>query len=156
MPTERECRVVSHADVAATEPASFFARVSEELLRRMRKEQYDTWFREVTLARLTDQEAVYAVPSGFVRDWLTRHYLADLRRATLVAGAGPAGTGNGKPGAGDHARTVRITVEARPIDPDASRRAGVDAVAGENVADAVAQARLRQRQRQIKLIEVKK
>lgn len=122
MSTERECRVASHADVAAIEPTSFFARVSEELLRRMRKEQYDTWFREVTLARLTDQEAVYAVPSGFVRDWLTRHYLADLRRATLVAGAR-----SGKPGAAEHARTVRITVEARPIDPDASRRAGVDA-----------------------------
>ena len=89
----------------------------------MRKEQYDTWFRDVTLARLTDQEAVYAVPSGFVRDWLTRHYLADLRRATLVAGASMAEAS----GPATRARTVRITVEARPIDPEASRRAGVDA-----------------------------
>ena len=66
-------------------------------------------------------------------------------------------------------RLADVSVVASPADPTTSAEAraraqvseqsggsGVDAVAGENVADAVAQARLRQRQRQIKLIEVKK
>lgn len=66
-------------------------------------------------------------------------------------------------------RLADVSVVAYPAYPTTSAEAraraqvseqsgvdGVDAVAGENVADAVAQARLRQRQRQIKLIEVKK
>ena len=52
--------------------------------------------------------------------------------------------------------TTSAEARARAQVSEQSGGSGVDAVAGENVADAVAQARLRQRQRQIKLIEVKK
>ncbi|HLU40585.1 MAG TPA: chromosomal replication initiator protein DnaA [Planctomycetota bacterium] len=86
-----------------------------DLETRIRRDKLDTWFKHLTLASLNDKEVVFAVPSGFVRDFLTRNHLAELRRAVQNVGG--------------HARAVRLIVNPmRPTDGDAARRASVEAV----------------------------
>ncbi|MEZ5966608.1 MAG: chromosomal replication initiator protein DnaA [Planctomycetota bacterium] len=121
MTAERELRVhptpPSTPDAepaAAPDPAHFTSLVRADLETRMRRDKLDTWFKHLTLASLTADEAVFAVPSGFVRDFLTRHHLASLRRAVQTVGGS--------------ARSVRLVVTKLLTDGDAARRNGVDTV----------------------------
>ena len=62
--------------------------VAKELKRRIRREQFETWFRGIDLVQDDKAEVVFSVPNGFVRDWITRNYLDELERAvTAVCGA---------------------------------------------------------------------
>ena len=78
---------------------SFLEELLLELQRRMRKEQYDTWFRGFRLTDLAEDEVVFSVPSVFVRDWLTKNYFALLQDAVLAVGGRP--------------RRVRISTDVR-------------------------------------------
>jgi chromosomal replication initiator protein len=66
------------------QPVAVLEQVLQELQQQMRTEQFDTWFRGVELSQLTDDEAEFIAPSGFVRDWLNRNYLQSLQRALQV------------------------------------------------------------------------
>src|SRR5690606_26147604 len=122
MSTEREPRVSSASSGLLASPDAsppnlddFPALVRADLGTRIRRDKLDTWFKHLTLASLNDKEVVFAVPSGFVRDFLTRNHLAELRRAVQNVGG--------------HARAVRLIVNPmRPTDGDAARRASVEAV----------------------------
>ncbi len=64
--------------------------VAQELHKRIRKEQFDTWFRGFEIVSADDSEVVFSVPNGFVRDWITRNYLDDLTDAVAsVTGSRP-------------------------------------------------------------------
>jgi chromosomal replication initiator protein len=97
--------------------ANFTAMVRADLESRIHRDKLDTWFRQLVLASLDDGEAVFSVPSGFVRDFLTRNHLAELRRAVRNAGGLP--------------RSVRLVVapQRKPSD-DEARKAGVEATLG--------------------------
>lgn len=58
--------------------------VLRELRSRVQKQQFATWFCGLKLLSLGEKEVEFGVPSGFVRDWLTRHYL-DLVSASVKA-----------------------------------------------------------------------
>lgn len=121
MTAERELRV--HATPTSTPQAeptgapdhgAFTAMVRADIETRMQRDKVDTWFKHLTLATLTEDEAVFAVPSGFVRDFLTRNHLAALRRAVHTVGG--------------VSRSVRLIVAKLPHDGDAARRKSVGAV----------------------------
>ena len=44
--------------------------VLSQLLGKVRREQYETWFRSLRLQRCDDREMEFSVTSQFVRDWL--------------------------------------------------------------------------------------
>lgn len=56
----------------------FQERVLTELQRRMRKEQFETWFRGFQVVALTDRDVEFAVPTAFVRDWVQRNFMASI------------------------------------------------------------------------------
>jgi chromosomal replication initiator protein len=48
---------------------------SEALLKaRVSKEAYDTWFREISIGSIAENEATVKVPNRFFRDWIREHY----------------------------------------------------------------------------------
>ena len=69
--------------------ASFFDEVLVQLQRRMRKEQFDRWFRGFSLVRMGGEDVEFSVPSGFVRDWLTRNYLSAIQESVYAAVEAP-------------------------------------------------------------------
>ena len=69
--------------------ASFFDEVLLQLQRRMRKEQFDRWFRGFSLVRMGMEDVEFSVPSGFVRDWLTRNYLSAIQESVYAAVEAP-------------------------------------------------------------------
>ncbi len=75
----------------ATRPASsptLLEEVLQQLQSRMRPEQFATWFRGFHLVSDEDDEIEFAVPSGFARDWLVRHYLGLIEESvTAVRGS---------------------------------------------------------------------
>ena len=60
-----------------------------QLQRRMRKEQFDRWFRGFSLVRIGEEDVEFSVPSGFVRDWLTRNYLSAIQESVYAAVEAP-------------------------------------------------------------------
>lgn len=102
----------------APDLSAFLDAVRAELETKMRRDKLDTWFKALVLTTLSNDEAVFAVPSGFVRDFLTRNHLAELRRAVQVVGGST--------------RAVKIVVSKLAVrqhaDGDRARRHGVDAV----------------------------
>jgi chromosomal replication initiator protein len=99
----------------APDSVAFTKLVRADLESRIRRDRLDTWFQHLVLATLTADEAVFTVPSGFVRDFLARNHLTELRRAVQNVGG--------------EARSVRLVVaKGNRRDGDAARRAGVDAV----------------------------
>lgn len=92
----------------------FTTRVRADLETRMRRDKLDTWFKQLILTSLTDKEAIFSVPSGFVRDFLTRNHLTELRRAVHTVGGSN--------------RSVRVVVAAPSTDGDSARKNGVEAV----------------------------
>ena len=60
--------------------------VLEGVRTRLRKQQFDTWFRHVTPSALTQDVLELEVPNGFSRDWLANHYIdviADAAAAVM-------------------------------------------------------------------------
>ena len=74
--------------------------VLRELRSRVHKQQFATWFCGMTLLSLGEQEVEFGVPSGFVRDWLTRNYLDLVSESVRAADS-------------DKDRRVKLSVDAR-------------------------------------------
>jgi chromosomal replication initiator protein len=51
------------------------------LVVRVRREQLETWFRSLIIARSDESEVELSVTSQFVRDWLAKNYLSELQAA---------------------------------------------------------------------------
>lgn len=69
--------------------ASLLLPILRQLANRVRREQLETWFRSLNVARVDDQEVELSVTSQFVRDWLQRSYLSVIQDAVAALG-GPA------------------------------------------------------------------
>ncbi|MCC6671396.1 MAG: chromosomal replication initiator protein DnaA [Planctomycetes bacterium] len=102
---------------------AFEALVLREVRARIRQEQFDSWFSGMRLVSLAPEEIEFSVPTGFVRNWLTRNFLGAIQEAVLAAGK--------------VLRRIRLTVQAGPEagparrdDPDDTRRNAVEAAVG--------------------------
>ncbi|MEY4673255.1 MAG: hypothetical protein RL148_1039 [Planctomycetota bacterium] len=62
-----------------------FPTILRELVHRVRREQFETWFRSLSLVRVSAQEAEFSVTSNFVRDWVQKNYTAQLQDAVAAA-----------------------------------------------------------------------
>ncbi len=60
------------------------------LVVRVRREQLETWFRSLIVARADDAEIELSVTSQFVRDWLAKNFLSEMQAAVDSLGT-PAG-----------------------------------------------------------------
>ena len=56
-------------------------RIADEIRKRVRPQQFDTWFRKVCLAEEPEGQAILKVPSEFWRDWLRSHYMTAIEEA---------------------------------------------------------------------------
>src|SRR5262245_34073588 len=50
-----------------------------QLLAKVRREQFETWFRSLRLGRVDDRGLEFSVTSQFVRDWIQKDHLPTLR-----------------------------------------------------------------------------
>jgi chromosomal replication initiator protein len=81
-------------DAATVDPANGNSELLQHLLNhlvvRVRREQLETWFRSLIVARADDTEVELSVTSQFVRDWLAKNFLAEMQAAVDSLGT-PAG-----------------------------------------------------------------
>ena len=63
---------------------AFYRAVMLRLQRGMRAEQFETWFRSFSLHGVETDRVVFWVPSTFVRDWLIKNYMDNIRDAVLA------------------------------------------------------------------------
>ena len=57
-----------------------------QLLTKVRREQFETWFRSVRIGRVDDKEMEFSVTSQFVRDWIQKNHLPTLRDVAAADG----------------------------------------------------------------------
>jgi len=57
-----------------------------QLLAKVRREQFETWFRSLRLGRVDDREMEFSVTSQFVRDWIQKNHLPTLREVAASDG----------------------------------------------------------------------
>ncbi|MGE3173283.1 MAG: chromosomal replication initiator protein DnaA [Planctomycetota bacterium] len=57
-----------------------------QLLAKVRREQFETWFRSLRLGRVDDREMEFSVTSQFVRDWIQKNHLPTLREIATADG----------------------------------------------------------------------
>lgn len=95
----------SPAPQKSSDPAALLKNVVEQVELRIDRAHLETWFRGLRVTRTGDGAVEFVAPSTFVRQWLSRHYLARLREAVIASLPG------------DEPSTVRITTRDR----DASR-----------------------------------
>ena len=63
----------------------------EDIRRQVKRQQFETWFREVQLLSLNPDLVRLTVPSVFLRDWIQNYYLDTIRGAiSTVTGTSPA------------------------------------------------------------------
>jgi chromosomal replication initiator protein len=62
-------------------PADAWASILETLRTAVTRQQFETWFRAMRLRSLEEGRATFAVPNGFLKDWIESYYLDLLRRA---------------------------------------------------------------------------
>ena len=55
--------------------------VLEAVRGRVKREQFETWFKRTALRSISGGEAVVAVPNAFFREWLGRFYRAEIENA---------------------------------------------------------------------------
>ena len=76
------------ADNSAGEGA--WGEALEILKRLVKRPQFETWFRGMEPVSLSRDRAILAVPNNFLREWILRRYLTQLRKALREAtGADP-------------------------------------------------------------------
>jgi len=69
---------------------SAWERVATILRRSVPRQQFETWFRGMSLVSLTADRAELTVPNNFLREWILRKYFGVLRRALReVSGGDP-------------------------------------------------------------------
>jgi len=116
-------RVSQEVGLRLAEASAVDEKISQELQKRIQKEQVETWFRDFRLIAHGDNAVEFAVPTGFLRDWICNHHLGDVRAAVQEA----LGT--------DCQVTIGVAVadpilaEAPPPAPSIAEPAPLDAVA---------------------------
>jgi chromosomal replication initiator protein len=91
-------------------------RVAEEVRRRVRPQQFDTWFRKVEFSDGPAGGLTVKVPSHFWRDWLESHYSAVIAEAARSALGGNAEVQfEVDPSLAREERTVSRTKPAEPV-----------------------------------------
>lgn len=73
--------------------AGTWERIADEIRKRVRPQQFDTWFRKVRLADDSGAQLILKVPSEFWRDWLRSHYMAAIEEAVRTAVGPDVGVG---------------------------------------------------------------
>ncbi|MBI4230020.1 MAG: chromosomal replication initiator protein DnaA [Planctomycetes bacterium] len=58
-----------------------WANVRDEISRRIKKQQFDTWFRRVEAREVSSSRLDLEVPNEFIREWLQKYYLDTIRKA---------------------------------------------------------------------------
>lgn len=58
-----------------------WANVRDEISRRLKKQQFDTWFRRVEPREISRDRVDLEVPNEFIREWLQKYYLDTIRGA---------------------------------------------------------------------------
>lgn len=53
--------------------------VLQQVLAKVRREQFETWFRSLRLSRCDGRDVEFSVTSQFVRDWILKNHLATLQ-----------------------------------------------------------------------------
>src|SRR5258708_30216765 len=62
--------------------------ILQQILPRIRREQFETWFRSLVVERADEREVEFSVTSQFVRDWLHKNFLTPLQDAVQSASGG--------------------------------------------------------------------
>ena len=60
--------------------------VLAQLLAKVRREQFETWFKSLRISRTDDREMEFSVTSQFVRDWIQKNHLATLQEVANLDG----------------------------------------------------------------------
>jgi chromosomal replication initiator protein len=60
--------------------------VLAQLLAKVRREQFETWFKSLRVSRTDDREMKFSVTSQFVRDWIQKNHLATLQEVANLDG----------------------------------------------------------------------
>ena len=68
---------------------SLLQQLLRQLSTRVKREQLETWFRSLNVARVDENDVELSVTSQFVRDWLQRSYLGVLQEAVGALGGPP-------------------------------------------------------------------
>ncbi len=66
-----------------------WSRIQDALRARIRREQFDTWFRRTELAHLDEERLCLVVRNAFVRDWLLDYFRDELKAAVEQALGAP-------------------------------------------------------------------
>jgi len=78
----------------ATPTSDLLRKLLDHLVANVRREQLETWFRSLTVAKADEAEVELSVTSQFVRDWLQKNYLPVLQDAVSRIGEDlPGGRG---------------------------------------------------------------
>ncbi|HHI68329.1 MAG TPA: hypothetical protein ENJ97_03280, partial [Planctomycetes bacterium] len=72
---------MSEAETAR--PESFVSSFFLEIRKRVRPEHFSTWFKNASLAEVTENDLVLSVESSFVRDWIQKKYMDVLLQSSL-------------------------------------------------------------------------
>jgi len=58
--------------------------ILEQIELDVRDQQFDTWFRNVSLDQFSSESITLRVPNSFYHEWLRRHYLGTIEKAVLA------------------------------------------------------------------------
>ncbi len=100
--------------------------VLTQLLAKVRREQFETWFRSMRILRADDKEMEFSVTSQFVRDWLQKNHLPTLRDVASTDGRRRAVSVSLRPEDGwDSLSAIGVDATVRPVDASSAVRAVV-------------------------------
>ena len=71
-----------------TPKSELLEKIVRELRKNICKDQFDTWFRGFQLENADEQELLFSVPNGFLRDWITRNYMTTVQDAVTKSTSG--------------------------------------------------------------------
>ena len=57
-----------------------------KLFAKIRREQFETWFKSLRICRMDDREMEFSVTSQFVRDWIQKNHLPTLQEVANIDG----------------------------------------------------------------------
>jgi chromosomal replication initiator protein len=80
---ENLANTASHAVAVDTSSSNdeLLQHLLNHLVTRVRREQLETWFRSLIVARADETEVELSVTSQFVRDWLAKNFLSEMQAA---------------------------------------------------------------------------
>ena len=92
--------------------------ILERIERDVRGQQFDTWFRNVSLEGFSSDTITLRVPNTFYHEWLKHHYLDTIQKAVLaVTSCRPSVKFVVKPGPSPEASKSTPTAPPQPVAP---------------------------------------